>query len=166
MRNPHRAHGNPATDRGRPTHHCDFQVFKEGSSENFSVRHRSDFFFHFHRINHHDGIPRTPIQEAPIRTLAEALLAANAQDRINLDAPKRRIVLVRHPKHAIFHGTVLHTRRRTRAACAALRNYGKFLWLLLACGCDSLRARLKLLLVGHHSRRFNDIGCVGHFQRF
>jgi len=36
----------------------------------------------------------------------------------------------------------------------------------LARGGDSLRARFKLLLVGHQSGRFRDIRCVGHLQRF
>jgi len=156
----------PISNGRRKTGHLDFHIFEETARENFSVRHRSDFFFHFHCIHHHDGIPRTPIQEAPVRPLAQALLAPNAQDWINLDAPKRWIVLVRHPEHAIFHRTVLHACRRSRAARAALRDNGKFLRLLLARSGDSLRARFKLLLIRHHSRRFNDIGCVGHFQRF
>src|SRR5882762_4944461 len=131
-----------------------------------SIRHWADFFFNFGDIDHDDGVPRAAIQEAAVRTLAEALLAPNALDGINLDAPERRIVLVRHPEHAIFHRTVLHAGRRPRAAGTALRNNGKFLRLLLACGGDTLGAGLLLQLVRHHSRGFDNVGCVSHFLCF
>src|SRR6202008_1509098 len=54
-------------------------------------RHDPHFLLHLGRIHHDDGIPGTPIQEAPIRPLADALLASNAQDRVDLDAPERRM---------------------------------------------------------------------------
>src|SRR5713101_1887859 len=104
------------------------------------VRHRADFFFHFGDIDHDDGVPRAAIQEAADGALTEALLTADALDGVNLDAPERRIVLVRHPEHAIFHRAVLHARRRSRATGAALRDYGQFFGLLLAAGGDSLPA--------------------------
>ena len=133
------------------------------SREVISVRHGADFFFDFGGIDHDDGVPRAAIQEAAVRAFAEALLAADAKNRIDLDAPERRIVLVRHPEHAVFHGTVLDAGRRARAAGAALGDDGQFFGLFLARGGDSLRARLVLKLVGHHSGRFCDIGCISHF---
>src|SRR5229473_829021 len=131
-----------------------------------SVRHRADFFFHFGDIHHDDGVPRAAIEKAAVGTFAEALLAADALDGVNLDAPERRIVLVRNPEHAILHRTVLHAGRRPRATRAALGNHGQFFRFLLARGGDSLRARFKLLLVGHHSWSFHNLGCISHFQRF
>src|SRR6266700_6275716 len=131
-----------------------------------SIRHRADFFFHFRDVHHHDGVPRAAVQEAAVGAFAEAFLAPEALEGINLDAPERRIVLVRHPEHAVFHWTVLHARRRPRATRAALGNYSAFLRLLLARGDDSLRARLKFLLVRHHPWRLHNVRCISHFQRF
>src|SRR5712691_7131454 len=131
-----------------------------------SVRHRADFLFDLGDIDHDDGIPRAAIQEAPVRAFAEALLAAYALDGIDLDAPERRIVLVRHPEHAVFHRAVFHASRRSRATGAALGDDGKFFRLLFARECNSLGARLLFKLVGHHSWGFDNFGCVGHFQRF
>src|SRR5260370_6484245 len=91
-----------------------------------SVRHRADFFFHFGDIHHHDGVPRAAIEEAAVGAFAEALLAADALDRVNLDAPERRIVLIRQPRHASFHGTVLHAGRGLSPTRATLRNAGQF----------------------------------------
>src|SRR2546430_6328098 len=130
-----------------------------------SIRHGADFLFHFGGIHHHDGVPWAAVQEAAVGALAEALLAADAQNGINLDAPERRIVLIRHPEHAVFHRAVLHASGRSRAARAALRNNRQFFRLFLARRDDSLRARLLLQLVGHHSRGFDSIGCISHFQR-
>lgn len=94
----------------------DLEVEKEkGTAETTTrqdlVRHRPDFFFDFRDIHHDDGIPRAAVQEAAVRTFTEALLAADAQNRINLDAPERRVVLVRHPEHAILDRAILHARR-------------------------------------------------------
>src|SRR3989442_4906130 len=52
-----------------------------------SVRHRADFFFHFGDIDHDDGIPRAAVQEAAVGAFTEPLLAADALDGGNLDAP-------------------------------------------------------------------------------
>src|SRR6266849_6984982 len=148
------------------------QEFDHGAPEEMrryggsSVRHRSDFLFDFRDIHHDDGIPRAAIQEAAVRTFTEALFAPDALEGVNLDAPERRIVLVRHPEHAIFHRTIFNAGRRSSAAGAALRNNGQFFWLLLARGGDTLRAGFKLLLVGHHSGSLDNFGCVSHFQRF
>src|SRR6266849_6336191 len=104
------------------------------------------------------------IQEGAVRTFTEALLAPDALDGVNLDASERRIILVRHPEHAVFHRAVLHASRRSRATRAALGDYSQFLRLFLACGGNTLRARFKFLVVGHHSWSFDDFGCVCHFQ--
>src|SRR5437899_49464 len=87
-------------------------------------RHHPDFFFHFGRIHHRDGIPRAAIEEASIRPFADALLAADAENRINLNAPKRRMVLVRHPEHAVFHRAIFDAGRRPGAAGATLGDDG------------------------------------------
>src|SRR5258708_39241474 len=120
-----------------------------------SVRHGADFFFDFGDIHHDDGVPRAAIQEAAVGAFAEALLAADTLDGVNLDAPERRIVLVRHPEHAVFHPAVLDAGGPSRPTGAALRNDGQFFRFFLARGGDSLRARFKLLLVGHHSWSFH-----------
>src|SRR5438132_14387885 len=70
------------------------------------------------------------------------------------------------PEQADCGGAVVEGGRRASAAGAALGNDGQFFGLFLARGGDSLGARLVLQLVGHHSGRFCDIGCVSHLQRF
>src|SRR5437867_12025300 len=119
------------------------------SREVISVRHGADFFFDFGGIDHDDGVPRAAIQEAAVRAFAEALLAADAKNRIDLDAPERRIVLVRHPEHAVLNGTVLDAGRRARAAGAALGDNRKSFGSTLARGGYTFRARLALMSVGH-----------------
>src|SRR6266850_223520 len=141
-------------DHGAPA-----EMRSDGGS---SVRHRSDFFFDFRDIDHDDGIPRTAIEEAAVGALAEAFLAADAQNRVNLDAPKRWTVFVRHPKHAVLDGAVFHAGRRSRAPGAAFGDDSEFFRFLLAGGGDSLGAGFKLLLVGHHSRGFDDFLLRGH----
>src|SRR6266850_995139 len=127
-----------------------------------SVRHRADFFFNFDRVHHDDGVPRTAIEKAAVRALAQTFLAADAKNRDNLDAAKRRTVLVRHPEHAVLDRAVLDAGRRSRAPGAAFRDDGEFFRFLLARGGDSLGAGFKLLLVGHHSGGFDDYLLRGH----
>jgi hypothetical protein len=73
------------------------------------IGHLPDFLFYLSDIHHYDGVPRTAIQEAPVRTFAETLFAANTKDGINLNATEWRVVFVIHPKHAILDRAVLHT---------------------------------------------------------
>ena len=113
-------------------------------------RHRPNFFFHFDRVDHHNGIPGAPVQEAPIRPLAQALLATNAKNRIHLNPSERRMILIRHPEHAVFHRTVLHARRRPRASRAALRDHRQFFGFLLSRGGEPFGLRFKLKLVRNH----------------
>src|SRR5262249_48687044 len=98
---------------------------------------------------------------ATVRALAEALLAADAKNRINLNAAERRMVFVGDPEHAVFHGTVFHARRRTRAAGAAFRDDGEFFRLFLARERNAFGTRLVFQLVGDHPRRFR-FGWRGH----
>src|SRR5260370_1458566 len=127
-----------------------------------SIRHRSNHFFHFRDVHHHDGVPRTAVQEASVRALAEALLASETQDGIHVDAPKRIMILVRHPEHAVFHRAIFHARRRPRAARAALGDDRKFFWFFLAWRGDAFGAGLLLLLVRHHPRGLGDFALGGH----
>ena len=76
-----------------------------------SDRHHADFFFHFGGLDHDDSVPWAAVEETAVGAFAEALLASDAKDGIDLDAPEGRIVFVRHPEHAIFYGTIFHTGR-------------------------------------------------------
>src|SRR4029077_18713314 len=96
------------------------------------------------------GVPRASIQETSVRPLAHAFLAPDAEDRVHLDAAKRQMILIRHPKHAVFHRAIFHACRRTRATRAAFGDHGKFFRFFLAGGSDPLRTRLALQCVGDH----------------
>ena len=61
--------------------------------------------------NHLDCVPWTAVEKRPVRTLARALLAADAQIRIYFDSPERRMVFIGDPEHAGFDRTVFDTRR-------------------------------------------------------
>src|SRR5713101_1844004 len=65
-------------------------------------RHGPDYLLYFPNVHHDDGVPRAAVQEAAVRTFADTLLAPDAQDRVHLDAPERRMILIRHPEHTIF----------------------------------------------------------------
>src|SRR5580704_1529086 len=127
-----------------------------------SVGHGADFFFDFGDVHHDDGVPGAAIEEAAVGALAEALLAADALKRIDLDAAERRIVLVGDPEHAVFDRAVLDAGGRAGAAGAAFGDDGKLFGFFLARGGDALGARLLLHLVGHQSRGFSDYLLGGH----
>ena len=57
------------------------------ASEAALNRHHSDFLFHFSRVDHGDGVPRTSIQEAAVGPFADALLASDAENRVDLIRP-------------------------------------------------------------------------------
>ena len=99
-----------------------------------SVGHGADFFFHFGRIHHDDGVPGAAIEEATVRALAQALLAPDAENRIDLNASEWRMVLVWNPKHAIFDGAVFDAGGRAGATGTAFGDHGKFFGLLFARG--------------------------------
>jgi hypothetical protein len=132
------------------------------TSHSPSVRHRSNNFFHVRNVHHYDGIPGAAVEETAVRSLAQALLAPNAEDRIYLDAAKRRMIFIRHPKHAIFHRTIFHTCGGTRATRAALGDHSKFFRFFLAWRGDSLGARLMLQCVGDHPDDASGFGLASH----
>src|ERR1700757_1317911 len=111
------------------------------------VGHRADFFFHHRGVDHDDSVPRAAVEESSLRTFTEALLTSDAEKRVYFDAAVRRMIVIRYPKHAIFHRAVLDAGRRSRAARTALSDDGKFFRLFLAGSSQALRARLLLELV-------------------
>ena len=125
-------------------------------------RHRSDFFFHLNRVDHNDGVPGAAVEEAAVRTFAEALLAPDAKNGIDRDAPERRAVFVRHPEHAVLDGTIFHASRRPGASRAALGNDRQFLWLLLSRRGKALGPGFGLHFVRNHTDRFGGAGCRRH----
>src|ERR1700691_3825151 len=60
------------------------------SDGHFEADHRFDFLDR----NHFYGVPRAAVQKCAIRTLAGALLAADAEHRVYLDAAERQMILV------------------------------------------------------------------------
>ena len=84
--------------------------------------------------HHLDRVPRTTVEKRAVGTLGGALLAADAEIRIYFDSAERWMVFIGHPKHTGFNRTVLDTRRRSRAARAAIRGDCEYAWPLLACG--------------------------------
>jgi len=127
-----------------------------------SVSHCADCFFNFGDIHHDNRVPRAAIEETAVRTFAQALLATDAQNRIHLNTAERRMVLVRHPKHAVFHGAVFDTSWRSSTSGATLRNHREFFGFFLARRADPLRSRLVLHRFGHHSCNLNDFGIARH----
>ena len=125
-------------------------------------RHRADFLLYLGRIYHRDGIPGTAIQKTSIRPFAEAFLAANAQDWIDCDPAERRIILVRHPEHAIFHWAIFDAGRRAGASRAALGDDREFFGFLLARGGESLGLGFKLELVRNHPNGLGRSRCSRH----
>ena|ERR1700687_3344159 len=71
------------------------------------VAHRPDFFFHFRNIHHDYRVPRAAIEEAPVWAFPEALLTADALKGVYLDAAVGWMIVIRDPKHAIFHRAIL-----------------------------------------------------------
>jgi len=125
-------------------------------------RHRSDFFFHLNRVDHNDGVPGAAVEEAAVRTFAEALLAADAKNGIDRDTPEWCAVFIRHPEHAVFDGTIFHASRRPGASRAALGNDRQFLWLLLSRRGKAFGSRFGLHLVWNHADSFGGAGCRRH----
>ena len=82
--------------------------------------------------NHLDRIPGTTIEKRTVRTFAGALLAANAEIRINFDSTKRRMIFVGYPEHARLNRAIFDTCRRPRTAGATIGGNRKYAWSLLA----------------------------------
>src|ERR1035441_3641286 len=93
-----------------------------------SGRHfEADANLHLFYSYHFYGVPWAAVQESAVGTLASALLAADAEDRIDLDTAERPMILIGHPVHAIRHRAIGHAGRRSGAAGAAFGDDGKFL---------------------------------------
>jgi len=75
------------------------------------VGHRPDFFFHFRNVHHDNRVPRASVEEGSLWTLTEALLTSDAEERVYLDAAVRWMIVIRDPKHAIFHRAILYAGR-------------------------------------------------------
>jgi len=71
-------------------------------------RHDADFFFDVGGFDHDDGVPGAAVEEAAFGAFADAFLAADAEDGIDLDAAERWMVFVGDPKHAVFNGAIFH----------------------------------------------------------
>ena len=126
----------------------------------------SDFFFHFRRFHHDDGIPGAAVEETAVGAFAEALLTTDAKNGINLNAAEGRIILVGDPEHAVFDGAILDAGGRASAAGAALGDDREFFGFLLAGSSNALRARFVLELVGNHARRSYDFLFGSHLETF
>src|SRR5207248_8253486 len=111
------------------------------------IRHDADFFFDFDCIHHRDSVPGAAVKEAAVRTFAGALLAADTEDGVHLDAAEGRVVFVRHPEHAIFYRAVLHTGRGAGTTGAALGDNSQFFGFLLADGIHARGTGLEFHLV-------------------
>jgi hypothetical protein len=113
------------------------------------------------RQGHHiNRIPRTSFQKRPIRPLAGTKLAPNAQKRINQNPPKRWVIRIRHPEHAIPHRTILHASRRPRAPSAHLVDHRHNVRLAFPLGGRPLGNRFVLLNLAVHITRY----CRGIFN--
>lgn len=84
--------------------------------------------------NHFDCIPRTAIEKSSIGSFAGAFLTANTEVRIDLDAAKRRMILIGYPEHASFDRTVFDARWRAGASRAAISGNREDARLLLTRG--------------------------------
>lgn len=88
-------------------------IWKRDAVESFPI-------FGWH---HFDCVPRAAIEEGAIRSLARALLAADTKIRIDFDAAKGWMILIRYPKHAGFDRAIFDAGRRSGTAGTAIRGY-------------------------------------------
>lgn len=130
------------------------QGLEAGIQERQSNCHHPDFLLDLGCIHHRDCIPGTAVQETAIWTFADALFASDAEDRVHLNPPERRIVFIRHPKHAVFYWAIFHAGGRTGTARAALGDNSKFFGFFLARGDKTFGFRLKLEFVRYHPDSF------------
>jgi len=127
-----------------------------------SNRHYTDFLFYFDGIDHHNRIPGTAVEEASVRPFAEAFLAANTENGVDLNSAERWMIFVRNPEHAILYRTIFHASRRPGATGAAFSNDGQLFRFLFSRRQKPLGFWFKFELVGHHSRRFQGVRFSSH----
>jgi len=109
--------------RGNSRQSCSSYVLVgKGALLRFKLRNR----------HHIDSVPRAALEKGAVGAFAGAQFAADAQQRIDDNPAKRRVVRVRAPEHAIFHRAILDARRRTRAARAILIDHRENVRLALA----------------------------------
>lgn len=82
--------------------------------------------------HHFNRVPRAAVKKRAVGSLAGALLAADAEIRIHLDATEWRMVLVRYPEHAGFDRTVFNASWRAGATRTAVGSDRKDAWSLFA----------------------------------
>ncbi len=61
------------------------------------------------RRYHLDRVPWTTVEKRAVGTFANALLATNAEIRINFNATEGWVIFVGHPKHTRLDRTILDT---------------------------------------------------------
>src|SRR5436190_23140665 len=94
---------------------CWMSRLMAGSDGHFET----DRGFHFFDGHHFDSVPRAAVEEGAIGTLADALLAADAEHWVDFDMAERRMVLIRHPVHAVGDGAIGYAGGRAGAAGTA-----------------------------------------------
>jgi hypothetical protein len=110
--------------------------------------------------HHINRVPRAPLQKRSIRPLAGTKLAPDAQKRIHQNPPKRRMVPIRHPEHAICDRTILHASRGPRAPRTHLVDHRHDMRLPFPLRSSPLGNRLALLNLAVHITRH----CRGIFS--
>jgi hypothetical protein len=86
--------------------------------------HDASFFLNLGRIDHNNRIPWATVEEAPVGSLAGAFFATDAQDGIDLYSPKRWVVFVGNPEHAILNRAIFDTGWGAGTARAAFGDNG------------------------------------------
>lgn len=88
-----------------------------------------------------------------VRPSARALPAPDAQQRVDDNAAKRRMVLVLHPEHALGHRAIVHASGRSRTSCAHFVDDGDDVRLALAALRVAFGDRVGLLDLAVHELR-------------
>jgi len=126
-------------------------VFLEYLEQEVLDRHYADFLLYFSGVDHGDGIPGATVEEAAVGAFADALLASDAKDGVDLNTSEGRIIVVGDPEHAVFYRTILDAGGRTCTSSAALGDDREFFGFLFARRGEAFGLRFKFELVGDHS---------------
>jgi hypothetical protein len=105
--------------------------------------------------HHLDGIPRAAVKEGAIRSLAGALLATDAEIRINFDSTEWRVILVWYPEHTGFDWAIFNAGWRTGTTGATVGGDGK--------DSRALLARRFAVALGHGPMFFYDVEHISVF---